>query len=299
MKIKDFVELTVPHYILIMIIGPISAHLIASGSLPPYNIALVILSLSLAVLGFNSMNMIFDAKLDKECKPLRVIPSKRVSVHEVKILSFGLFALSIFVAFLTDLLFVAVLAIFIFFAFIYSYEKTNVKKYWFGSSFTGVILYGLVPIFSVYAIENKISWPFVFVFAALFAVVSNSKDLEDMDGESKLGIDSLPLRIGFEKTLMILMAGLIIIVTAVLLASFVGILNKSLVFGSLVCYMLIIAIYPSVKSEVNKLKYKNTLAKVMGKQYRDIVTQSNIVTVIVGLVLLIQLVYGIFSMIVL
>lgn len=299
MKLKDFVELTVPHYILIMIIGPISAHLIATGALPPYNLGLIILSLSMAVLGFNSMNMIFDAQLDKECKPLRPIPSKRVSIHEVKMLSLGLFLLSVFVAFFVNPLFIVVLAIFIFFSFIYSYEKTNIKKYWFGSSFTGIILYGLVPIFSVYTVENKISWPFVLVFAALFAVVSNSKDLEDMDGESKLGIDSLPLKIGFEKTLMILLAGLIIIVTAVLLASLIGILSRSLVFGSLVCYMLIIIMYPSIKSEVNKLKYKNALANVVGKQYRNIITQSNIVTIIVGLVLLIQLVYGIFSMLVL
>src|SRR5579883_1784006 len=90
LRARDVLELTVPHYAAFALGSPVAAYLVVTGAPPPPRFVLVVLSLLLAYLGFNVLNMLGDAALDAEAKPTRALPSGRTSRGEAAALAIAL-----------------------------------------------------------------------------------------------------------------------------------------------------------------------------------------------------------------
>lgn len=298
LNIKNIIDLTVPHFLLIVFFAPISSFMIIYNELPGVEIIPIIISLSFSVLGFNTFNMIYDFKLDKIEKPLRPLPSGRVSILEARFLAILFYSFSFLLAFLVNIYFVLLIILFILTSFSYSFPKVNLKKYFWGSSIVGTILYGIIPFLSVYSLGLvSIPWFFMFLFSAFFFIVSNTKDFEDVDGEKKYGINSFPLKFGWENSknlIMYSLGGLIIMTSFFSLIEFI---DFSYIYASGISFVIFLVMVKIFTANLRKLQYKHIIFKELkDSKVKDIIFQSDAVTINVSMVLLIELVYGFVSL---
>jgi len=200
LNIRSFVHLTTPQYLIIGIIPPISAYLLINRFFPGFEIIPIIISIIFAILGFNIFNQLTDIEIDKVDKPLRPLISKEVSINEARFLSITFYAASLFLALYINLTFFILMIIFALLTLLYCNKLTYFKKYSWGSSFVGIGIYGIIPFLAAASISTKSFNPiFLIFFSLLFMIISNTKDFEDMPGEKKFGINSLPLILGPEK----------------------------------------------------------------------------------------------------
>jgi len=75
----------------------------------------------LTLFAFNALNQVFDAKIDAISKPYRPIPSGKISKKIVVFFALSLYVVALFLAFVSNLLFLEIL--FIIITFLYSIQK--------------------------------------------------------------------------------------------------------------------------------------------------------------------------------
>jgi len=284
--LTKFIELTVPQNLLIIFISPIAAYVVINQMLPGLEIIPIMLSLSFAVLGFNSLNMVFALELDNIDKPKRPLPSGRVTVDEAIKLSVFLFLTSFIISFFTNLEFVLLLIAFFVVSYIYSSPIIHIKKYIWGSSFTGTFQYALIPVLSAATISPK-ELPVVFFVYVIstYLVISNVKDIEDVDGEKENKISSFPILFGVNNTLALVLIGPIVLNVCIAILIFANIIEKKyfyLVMASIISY----SAFALLIWREHKKTYGN----------KNITTQSNVVTLTTIATLFSQIVYAIVAM---
>ncbi|AIJ05082.1 (s)-2,3-di-O-geranylgeranylglyceryl phosphate synthase [Methanocaldococcus bathoardescens] len=179
----------------------------------------------------NVINDIFDIEIDKINKPFRPLPSGKIKLNEAKkfsaiLLIFGL-TLSIFINIYT-LIIAVVNAI-----FLYLYAK-KYKRYKPIGNFIIGYLTGSVFLFGGVAGKNVM--PVIILFlCSLLSIWGREivKDFEDMEGDKKEGVISLPIKYG-KKSLYF---ATFLVILAVVLSPLPYILK---IFG--IYYLILIAI---------------------------------------------------------
>ena len=300
-SIRNLIDLTVPQYLMIILISPLSAYLIINQKIPSFSFIWIIISMCFGVLGFNSLNMVFDSKTDKLDKPKRPIPSGKVTIKEATIISSILYVLSIGTSLMVNQLFTTIILLFILISALYSLPFIYLKKYWWGSSFVGTILYGILPFLSAVSISQPgthIPIIFIIYFASLFTIISNVKDIEDTVGEEKNKINSLPLLIGSENTTYLIIIAPLILTILMGVLALTEIIPQKFLIASIFSSIIIILFANTIWKETKKINYQNILFKELkNERVKEIVTQSNAVTLTVLNALIIQLTFGITAMI--
>lgn len=282
---RNFIDLTIPQYLLIALVSPLSAFMIINQNMPDLNFIYLILSLSFAILGFNTMNSVFDAEIDKVDRPLRPIPSNRISVKEARLLAALLLFISIAISLLVNPFFFTLVATFVMVSYLYS--ALCLKKYIWGSILTGSVLYGVIPFLSAYSVSNtNFSGFFLFLFTALFAIISSTKDFEDLQGQRKFKLRSLPLIFGSKKTRSIICWSLLALIYLTIASSIFEVISTKFLLPASVWLLGYLIYRHFLISEIEKLQFTK----------KKIVTQSNIPTVSIIFVLFVQLMFGILSL---
>mgnify|MGYP001587684783 CR=1 FL=1 len=145
----------------------------------------------------NAINDYFDREIDKIGKPLRPIPSGRISPANAKIYAAALFALSLVFAGMINIYAFLLAAFNIFVSYIYS---AHFKKTPYGH-FVVSYMIGSMPIFAS-LIAEKIP-PAIFLLAGMnfFANLMRevAKGIEDYKADKKLGARTLEIEFGKEK----------------------------------------------------------------------------------------------------
>ncbi|NUN11045.1 UbiA family prenyltransferase [Candidatus Micrarchaeota archaeon] len=280
-------ELIAPHYLLISFIAPFSSYLVISASLPSFNFVLALVSFSLVVLGFNVTNMIFDLDVDKINKPRRPIPSGRVSINEAFFLSFLLFFSGLFIALLVNEQLPLVMLLFIFLSTIYNYPKFSFRHFPLASNVMGALLYGLIPYLIAHfvLVSYPVNYVFLVFFMGLYFVIASSKDFEDIAGERKVGRKSLPIVLGEKKTALFMLGGEFVLLFSLFLAALFNFV--SFIYFYSILFSLILFIF-QFKLVSRNYARRNSL--------KDLVLQSNLVTVSILFVILVQIVFGFSSL---
>lgn len=285
---RNFIQLTTPQYLMIALITPLSAFMIISQSIPSAVIAPVIMALSFAILGFNAMNAIFDLEVDKINKPLRPLPSGKMSIKEAARISTILFLLALVTASFVNDYFFTLILIFILVCTLYSSPLAYFRKYLWGSTFIGVILYGIIPFMSAMSISSSTLpvVPFLF-FVTLAGIVSNVKDFEDVVGEKKMGIDSLPISLGTEKASYVILLLLFSLMLSMMVIE-INFNGGRFLTGAMVSSLILLPFL---------ILFLNYINKRLTKEKGRIVTQSWLVTLTFVFVLAMQLMFGLFSLV--
>ncbi|MBI4019436.1 MAG: UbiA prenyltransferase family protein [Candidatus Aenigmarchaeota archaeon] len=285
LSIKNIIDLTVPQYLIITIFTPLSAWLLLGITSSFPELLFSIISLSMAMLAFNIINMIFDAKIDKISKPSRPIPSGNVSMKEAATLA-SIFCIgSILLAFYVNTYTLSLILIFFLISFLYTNPITYLRKYFWAPSVIGAVIYGIVPFFMAASISSKSINPiYPLFFASLIFFIGPSKDIEDMRGDKKGKIISLPILVGVKKTVIFIIGGIITLLVCMALLSLINLISFKFVFPSLASIYLFLWINKKYIRHINNPEI-----------HEIIVTQSKFVTTNMVAIITIQILYGITS----
>lgn len=181
----------------ILISGPLSSSF--TVTFPFLNAGLVFLVVFLVSGAGNTINDYFDIKIDSINRPERPIPSGRVKAKEALYFSYLLFTLGTLLAFSINSI-CGLIALFNSLLLIL-YAKTLKGTPLLGNLSIGYLT-GSVFLFgaSVFGFGGIKALSVLFLLAAL-AITAREivKDIEDMEGDSQEGANTLPLRIGAKK----------------------------------------------------------------------------------------------------
>jgi 4-hydroxybenzoate polyprenyltransferase len=297
-KLQTLIELATPQYLIITLISPIAAYLITVGTFPTIAIAPILILLSLAAIWFNTSNMVFDAELDKMSKPLRPIPSGKISVNEVNVFSNTILLIFLISSLIFSVTFFILAVLFVIIGFLYSHPSVNLKKYFWGSSVTGTILYGLIPFLSIHSIVfADVNIPFLIFFSILILIISNSKDFEDFTAEIDFGINSIQTKFGLFNSAKAIIILLIISVASMAILAIYNIIPEKFIAASAISIIIVTLVSKPFWQEIKSLHFKDVIANKMNKpELKTIITQSQAVTIMVSATILIEIIYGLVAM---
>ena len=238
MDIKYYMELMRAKNCLSASIGTIIAGLIASNFdinlLPSILIAALVVFL---ICGYgNVINDIFDIEIDRINKPYRPLPSNRISLKNAKLFSFLLLIMGLLFSLFNKVCFLIAL---INAVVLYVYAKRYKKNKIIGNLLVAYLT-GSVFLFGGAAVNNMLITLILFL-CALFATWSREiiKDFEDMEGDIKEGVSSLPIKYGI-KSLYI--AGILLIIAILLspLPYIIGIFGLFYLYSIVLCDIMFI-----------------------------------------------------------
>jgi len=174
---------------------------IADSTFELKTLLLASISASLIAAGGNVINDIYDIELDKIVHPKRPLPSGSISITSARYFYFGLNIIALFLISQTNYLLFIISLIVVILLFFYA---SLLKKKFLLSNLTIAFLTGLTFVFAGVAVNN----PEMSLIPASFAFLINLireivKDTEDLEGDVKFGINSVPNVLGLSKTKLI------------------------------------------------------------------------------------------------
>ncbi|MCQ6254523.1 UbiA family prenyltransferase [Methanocaldococcus sp.] len=211
-KLKDYFELMRVKNCITAGIGGFIGYLISSNCFIDLKISILVFLVVFLICAYgNVINDIFDIEIDKINKPSRPLPSGRVKLKEAKTFSFVLLIVGLILSVFINIygLIIALINA----TFLYLYAK-KYKRYKLIGNFIVGYLTGSVFLFGGVAGKNII--PVIILFlCSMFAIWGREiiKDFEDMEGDKKEGVISLPIKYG-KKSLYF--ASLLILLSVIL-----------------------------------------------------------------------------------
>ena len=151
----------------------------------------------------NIINDIYDLGIDKVNRPERPLPSGKISKNSALILYFLLIAASLILSWFINLYAFMIVIIANILLVIYS---KFLKRVLLVGNILIALLTGLVFIFGGVAVRN----PSAAIIPALFAFLINFirevvKDMQDVDGDKNAGVNTFPIRYGFQKSKILIL----------------------------------------------------------------------------------------------
>jgi len=219
--ISDILSLTVPQYAFIPIITTLMLFFVSSTDkiIPPKLIIAIGLYIA-AVLAFNLYNMAFDGDIDKINKPNRPIPAGRISAKKIICISSLIFIVTFVLGFIVNFWLGLVFLLFYIEAILYSTPPIRLRKYFLFHNINAMLIFAICPIVLVFIGANvNIPLPFSLYIVLLLFCSSMIKDFEDIKGEKKIGIKTIPNVFGIKKASLLLLVSLIFLHCYLLLMS--------------------------------------------------------------------------------
>lgn len=198
-KLTAIVKIIRPLNFLITFISvTVAAIICLPDKSPAINVFIAAIVASLVMASGNIINDIYDIEIDKINQPGRPLPSGKISNKDALILYFIFLLLSLIFSSFINLPAFLIVAVTTFILYLYS---KFLKKIPLVGNLTVAFLTGLVFIFGGVAVEN----PMATIVPAMFAFLINLmreivKDMEDVDGDTKAGVITFPVKFGFRKS---------------------------------------------------------------------------------------------------
>jgi len=192
---------------IIAFFGVIIGALLAYNGVNIFDKNVIIASLGAAFItgAGNTINDYFDADIDKINKPKRPIPSGEISKNSALFLSIIMFLLGInFARYASDICFgIAIINSIILIMYAkYSKRMLIASNIFISYLVASIFLYGAVSVLDSAQEIFKANIVLILVICAFFMTLSREiiKDIEDIDGDKRLGSISLPIAFGENKS---------------------------------------------------------------------------------------------------
>jgi len=197
----DYFRLTRPLNCFMAGIAVVVGCLVGAGSeinIHGIQVALAFVVCFVVTAGGNAINDFYDVKIDAINKPHRPIPSGRISPRSAFAFAISLFGIGIVLSYFINpiCLLIAAVNSLVLMGYAYKLKRTvlwgNVSiGYLTGSTF----LFGGAAV-------NEIAVTFVLFMLAMLATVGReiAKDVEDIKGDKKEGLTTLPISVGVKKS---------------------------------------------------------------------------------------------------
>jgi geranylgeranylglycerol-phosphate geranylgeranyltransferase len=198
-KLKAILKISRPVNIIITFVSVIVAAVIClSGKLPGVYVFLAAVSAALTAASGNVLNDFFDIEIDKVNRPIRSLPSGKITINEARVLIIVLAILSLVLSFLIS--YAAFIIVFISNVLLFLYSKL-LKGIPLVGNITVAFLTGLVFIFGGVVVGNLSAAIIPAVFAFLINLIREVvKDMQDIEGDEKSNIITFPIKYGFKRS---------------------------------------------------------------------------------------------------
>ena len=284
--LPSFLEITVPYYMPIAILGIFVGVTTGGGSLD-YNVFLSFISVVALVAAFNTFNGVTDFKIDLINKPHRPIPSGKISRNSALMYSEIFYFISMWVAYQLTAQFFQIMVLSSVITVLYSFPAIRLRKRFIISNLCGAILYGLLCPMAGWALVPANPLPiYILGFTFLFSLsLSMSKDFEDFIGDRVYGMRTMPVALGIEKAKLIstlILSLSFVYLTAIILLGFIE-----------VQYILVILTLPAFILLIRRM-YKNN--KSFYNSIEDRKIAKKIFFMLMGLAILVEFLIGIIAL---
>lgn len=200
MKVKPYIKLLRPNVCLLAVIGLLFAIFILRISLSVMKISFSLLAAFILCGAGNVINDVIDVETDKINKPHRPIPSGNVKRKDAILFFFGLLVVGLFFSFLVSVPFLlfSLFSLVIFALYPLFFKRLP------GIKNITVAFLSTTPFLAAIFITNRVSFSpliLVFVIIAFLGTLAREimKDIEDVEGDRKVGIKTLPIIFGLKK----------------------------------------------------------------------------------------------------
>lgn len=208
------------------------------GRVPDSNFLVLIAILIFLVGGFNSFNAVADLKIDLINKPKRPVPSKKITYSQALFFSALLYTLALFLSFLInrEVFFLTVFSIFLTIA--YSFPRIYLKKFFLFGNLSVVFFYTIFCGLLGWALYPSYPIPLTVILFLFFLGVGLSvlKDYEDILGDWKYHIKSIPIALGYKCGILFVVFSLFFSLIFLFYSIIQGLLS--------IKYLLIVAVFP-------------------------------------------------------
>lgn len=194
----------------------------------------------------NSLNQYYDVGIDQINKPERPIPSGKISKDKTLRIAIICYVISLFVVPIasdnplqTFVLFLAAAVLTI----IYSAPPIRTKRFTWLSSLTIAFARGLLLIVAGWSVVSSAfvpePWLLGMSFGILILFLAPTKDLDDIEGDKKFRINTVPITFGGNFTRKYIATGFVVPFIFLLILSFTGLLVvKTFYLASLSIFLL-------------------------------------------------------------
>lgn len=282
---NKYIKLILPEYAILPAVGIIIGSLIGgNGSHNPGPLIYSFIAFALMVFGFNTLNGIFDVRIDRINKPKRPIPNGDVSEREAFIVSLVCYIVGLAISAILSIDILVMSLVFVVMTILYSVPPARLKLRFLIENITGGIIYGVIPLLVGLSVAGSAYIPLdiVIYFFLVAALVSSVKDFEDEIGDSVYHAKTIPVVFGIEKASTLV--GVFLVITSILFSCyqfFAG--NRAIALASAGAILLSIAF----------AVYLNSSSKSFKKaKENEVVFQSNISRVCVLMGLSIEVMIG-------
>ena len=228
-----------------------------------------------------AINDYFDRESDAVIKPNRPIPSSALSLKQVMAVSSVLFALGLVMAALINWLSFAIIAVDSLLLLVYSY--TVKRKSGFIANILVGILTGTAFMYGQATISSTVNLISLSLYPIAFGTIGGNilRDILSIDGDSKVGYPTLPMKIGSVSATKV--GALFFLLTGLLapLPFFIG--NFTVYYLPLILLWSVLLIYASIRLVTSASTLQNV------RKYERIVTMSMI---LLPLALIVEAVLG-------
>ncbi len=264
-----------PEFVILNLINMILFYLLLNQGIVDFGPLLIpLITLSLSIMGFNSLNMFFDLAIDKLSKPDRPLPQQEISPNTVLFASLFFYVISIFIALNYSIYLAGLIIFFIVCSLLYTHPYFYFRKYLFSTNLFGAIFYSVIPFIAAWTINKRLFPLEIFIlFTILTGIIATTKEFEDSEIEKKFNIRSWANTFGKTNTfrsIIVAMEGLLIITLILILFGFIE----------------QIYLVPTIVSLSIPLLLKNQ--KIEDK---EVITQGSIVTKAMISLLAIEMIY--------
>jgi geranylgeranylglycerol-phosphate geranylgeranyltransferase len=192
MRLLAIFELTRPHNCALAGLAVVIGSIISLGGIPdPMKVMLAFVVAAIICGGGNAINDYFDREIDAINRPSRPIPSQRIGLHQAQVISLGLFFAGIFISLLIN---EACFLLAVFNSIVLFLYSAKIKRLGLAGNLTIGYLVGSTFLFGGLAAGSMENVSIFALMAGLSTVARELiKDIEDMEGDKKLGIVTFPL----------------------------------------------------------------------------------------------------------
>lgn len=210
-KIAPIIKLIRPLNFVITFLSVIVAVLICQ---PDNNFSIKVIMAALAasfvLASGNIINDIYDVEIDKINQPQRPLASGSLSKSSAIILYIVLTVVAVGLSYFSNMNAIFIVVTTAFLLFLYS---KYLKRVTLVGNIVVAFLTGFVFIYGGIVVEN----PEAAVIPAVFAFLINFireivKDMQDVKGDEKAGVLSFPIKYGFQKTKMLILVVIILLI---------------------------------------------------------------------------------------
>jgi len=191
--------ITRPVNVIITFVSVIVAAVIClPGKIPETNVLLSAVSAALTAASGNIINDFFDIEIDKVNRPIRPLPSGKITINEALVLIIVLAILSLVLSFLIS--YEAFIIVLFSNVLLFLYSKL-LKGIPLVGNIIIAFLTGLVFIFGGVVVGNPSAAIIPAVFAFLINLIREVvKDMQDIEGDKKSNIVTFPIKYGFKRS---------------------------------------------------------------------------------------------------